>query len=108
MTIDFKGKEIELKYGFKSLIIYENIANKTFAPQGLEDVVMFFYSVILASIKGEEIVKFDDFLDWLDENPNRLADFSNWITEIIKKNQDLAPIKEENKKEEVKEDTSKN
>ena len=27
-------------------------------------------------------ISFDDFLDWLDDNPNSLSQFSDWLTEV--------------------------
>lgn len=81
MTITIREKEITLKYGFRALMIYENITQKSFQPQGLSDVVTFFYSVLVASAKGENIT-FDEFLDWLDDNPTSLSQFSDWLTEV--------------------------
>ena len=46
MTVDFKGRELELRYGFRPLMIYENIAGKTFNPSGLTDIVYLFYGTV--------------------------------------------------------------
>ena len=81
MIVNIKDKDITLKYGFRALMIYENITQKSFQPQGLSDVVTFFYSVLVASSKGENI-SFDEFLDWLDDNPTALNKFSDWLTEV--------------------------
>ena len=62
-------------------MIYENITQKSFQPQGLSDVVTFFYSVVVASAKGMNI-SFDGFLDWLDDNPTSLNHFSDWLTDV--------------------------
>ena len=67
MEIRIKDNTVKLKYSFRALMIYENIANKSFSPKGISDVVVFFYSVVLATTK-DNTISFDDFLDWLDDN----------------------------------------
>lgn len=75
MEVTIKGKDIALKYSFRALMIYENITQKSFNPQGLTDVITFFYSVVVASAR-DSILSFDDFIDWIDDNPNKLNEFS--------------------------------
>ncbi len=62
MTITINDKDIELKYTLRSMMMYENITGKTFAPEGVSDILTFFYCVVVASAKNYEL-KFDDFLD---------------------------------------------
>ena len=76
MKITINEKEIELKYSLRSMIMYENITDKTFNPSTMSDVITFFYCIVVASAKDYSI-KFDDFLDYLDENPNLINDFGN-------------------------------
>ncbi len=75
MKVTIKEKDITLKYTFRALMIYENITNKSFNPKGISDVVIFFYSVVVASSKDTSLT-FDDFLDWLDDNPAAINEFS--------------------------------
>lgn len=91
MKITYNGKEYEMKYSFRAMMIFENITNKSFKPTGLNDIIIFFYSCLLGATKGKEIIKYDDFLDWLDENPNEVENFSNWLIETFTQNQALAP-----------------
>jgi hypothetical protein len=60
-----------MKYSFRSLIIFEEITSKTLTvPESLKDILILFYSVILASAKGSlQDWTWDNFMDWLDENP---------------------------------------
>ena len=44
MKVTFNEKEYELKYSFRAYMIYENIMGKSFSPQGLTDMIVFFYS----------------------------------------------------------------
>jgi hypothetical protein len=85
MKITINEKEIELKYSLRSMIMYENITDKTFNPSTMSDVITFFYCIVVASAKDYSI-KFDDFLDYLDENPNLINDFGNWIQTVANTN----------------------
>lgn len=98
MKIKYQGKEYELKYSFRAMMVYENITDKSFAPNGLSDIIIFFYSCILAASKGQDVIKYDDFIDWLDENPIELENFSNWLLELMKQQHGL--IRKTEQKEE--------
>lgn len=101
MKLNYKGKEYELKYSFRGMMIYENITNKSFAPNGLSDIIIFFYSCLLGATKGQEVIKYDDFIDWLDENPIELENFSNWLIEIMKQQHALLQQKDDDKPQET-------
>ena len=108
MKVTFNEKEYELKYSFRAYMIYENIMDKSFSPKGLTDMIVFFYSSLLAAAKGDTI-KYEDFLDWLDDNPDELSKFSNWLMECLGLNKFLTPeVKDTNKKANKKEDKQKN
>jgi hypothetical protein len=82
MEITIKGNTVSLKYSFRALMIYENITQKSFNPKGISDVVVFFYSVVVASTK-DTTLSFDDFIDWLDDNATAINDFSVWLTSVF-------------------------
>lgn len=84
MKIQINDREIELKYSFRALIIYENIQNKTFAPQTMTDVLVFFFCTIVGSDRDVQL-SFDDFLDMIDQNPNLVVEFSEWLTNELNK-----------------------
>ena len=83
MKIQIKDKEIELKNTFRSMIIYEKVAGKTFNPQGITEILLYFYSVIMASDKDCEL-EFDDLLDMVDNNPKLITDFSEWLNKSFR------------------------
>lgn len=83
MKINIKGKEIELKNTFRSMIIYEKVAGKTFNPEGITEILLYFYSVIMASDKDCQL-EFDDLLDMVDENPKLITDFSQWLNKSFR------------------------
>lgn len=82
MTITINEKDIELKYTLRSMMMYENITGKTFAPEGVSDILTFFYCVVVASARNYDL-KFDDFLDVIDENQDKLNEFSLWLTNVV-------------------------
>ena len=108
MKVTFNEKEYDIKYSFRAYMIYENIMGKSFSPQGLTDMIIFFYATLLAAAKGDTI-KYEDFLDWLDDNPDELNKFSKWLMECLGLNKFLTPeVKDTNKKANNKEDKPKN
>ena len=82
MKIKIKDLEITLKNSFRSLIIYEAMTKKTFKPETITDVIVYFFSVISASANPAQ-VDWDDFMNWLDENPNAISEFQNWLTSTM-------------------------
>ena len=102
MKIKIGDKEIQLKYSFRSLILYENIQNKSFAPESTTDVLIYMFCVILASERDIQL-DFNDFLDMIDEHPELVVEFSTWLTnEINKTNTLTAEDTEEDKKKVTK------
>ena len=105
MKVTIKETEIELRYSFRALMMYENIQKESFNPKTLSDIIVFFYCIVLSSAPKNITVMFDDFMDWIDANPNILNDFSQWLMETISQQQTLAPQVE---KQEQIEDDGKN
>lgn len=102
MKITIKGKEIVMRYSMRSMMIYEKVMNASFNPKGLTEILAFFYCVILGSAKDIALT-FDEFIDWLDENPEEMQNFNTWLTDVFSKN---GYIKQNEKTEEG--DGSKN
>ena len=85
MKINIKDQEIEMKYSFRSLIIFEEITGKTMTvPDTLKDILILFYSIILSSAKGSlQDFTWDMFMDWLDENPEITIEFTQWLKDVL-------------------------
>lgn len=85
MKVIIKDQEITLKYSFRALIIFEEITSKTLTvPESLKDILILFYSVILASAKGSlQDWTWDNFMDWLDENPEITIEFTQWLKDVL-------------------------
>ena len=88
MKVIINENEIELKYSFRSFMIYENITGKSFNPTNLTDILVFFYSTILGSSRNVEL-KFDEFMDLIDMHPDLVTEFSEWLTKTSEINNDI-------------------
>lgn len=106
MVIRIKGTDIELKQTFRAHIIYEQITGNTFNPKNITDIITFFYSTVMACDK-ELTVTFDEFVEWLDENPEKLNEFVTWLTDNDRRQQALNPKADEEKKPTIKQPTKK-
>ena len=85
MKIQIKNQEIELKNKMRSLLIYEQITNKTFNPQTVTDMILYFYSVILAC-KPDIDLTFNELMDIIDDEPELFTSFQEWLVNEGKKN----------------------
>lgn len=85
MKVIIKDQEITLKYGFRALVIYEEIMNETLTtPKSLKEILVLFYSIILASAKGTlQDFTWDNFMDYLDENPELTVQFTQWLKDVL-------------------------
>lgn len=88
MKVNINNKEVELKYSFRSMIIYEKITNESFSPKGLTEIINYFYSTIMASDKTLEL-GYEEFIDYLDENPEKLTEFNEWLVGMTERNKNI-------------------
>ena len=85
MKITIKDKEIELKNTLRSMIMYENIAEKSFNPETVTDIITYMYCVVVAS-SNDYTLTFDEFINYVDENPTIFDEFGQWLTSITTSN----------------------
>lgn len=83
MTITIKDTEIKIKSTMRALIIYEQIT-KGQKINGMTDVLVYFYSLIISNCRDLQL-DFDEFIDWIDENPSVIDEFTQWSIEEQKK-----------------------
>lgn len=84
MILKIKERDIELRYTMRSLILYENIMNKSFNPQTTLEVMVFFLCVLLGSDKQLHLT-LDELIDIVDADNQVLIDFTTWLTEEMTK-----------------------
>ena len=85
MKIQIKNTEVELKNKMRSLLIYEQITNKPFNPTTVTDMILYFYSVILACEPSIDLT-FSELMDIIDEDPSVYEQFNKWLLNESKKN----------------------
>ena len=85
MQITINDKNIELKQTMRSIMVYEQITGKPFSPQTVTDILIYFYSVVIASNINLEL-PFDEFMNWIDENPEEFENFNKWLAKMHEKN----------------------
>lgn len=97
MTIEIKNNKVELKQTLKSMMIFEKITDKNFDIKTISDVIIYFYSCVVASKKDIDIT-FDEFIEWLDNNQNSFADFNDWLLRTAEQQQQLSGNSKKKKK----------
>lgn len=75
-----QGKEIQLKNKLRSILLYEQIADKTFSPTTITDMMLYFYCVVISC--NDLNLTFAEFLDILDEDPTLFTEFNKWLVSI--------------------------
>ncbi len=88
MKIKIQDREIELKYTMRSMLMYENITDKTFNPKTMTDIVIFMYCIVISSAKDYSL-NLDDFIDYLDENQHVFEEFGEWINKVSEVNNQI-------------------
>lgn len=90
MKMIIEEQEVELKMSLRAHMLYENITGKSFEPQTMTDMINFFFCIVITSAKNYDY-KYNDFLDKLDENPQLLVEFSQWLEAEYTKTNMLSP-----------------
>lgn len=101
MIVKIKDKDIELKFSFRSLMIYENITKKSFNPESTSDILIFMFCVLISSDKDLNL-DFGEFLDYVDNNPYIIVDFSEWFTGQMNNANTISPDEDEDDKKKLK------
>lgn len=89
MQITLNKKKITLKYTLRAMMMYENMTQKSFSPNTITDVITFMYCVVVASSKDYSIT-FDQFIDYIDEHPETMTKFAEWIQDTSNVQADLS------------------
>lgn len=98
MKVRIKEQEVELRYSMRSLFMFERVANKSFNPTTIEDFCTFFYCVVCSSNKDLDLT-FDEFVDYLDEEPSKMNEFAEWLSKTMQKSNFLSGAAQSQEKE---------
>lgn len=107
MKVTWEGTEYELKYSFRAMMLFENVAQHSFAVRDYSDTIIFFYCTLVCATKLETL-DFDKFIDWLDENPAEVVKFTSWFQDCVKQQDKLIRKEKKTAKEDNKEADQKN
>lgn len=71
--------ELNIRQTFRAHILYEQIMEHSFTGNdGLNGMIVLFYCYICGS-NHDSVIDYNDYLDWLDENPGMLSAFTAWM-----------------------------
>jgi hypothetical protein len=78
MQITINNQAIDLKINMKTFLLYENITDSSFTATSMTDLLTFFYCIVVSSMDDYSL-SFDDFLNWVNDNPDHLSGIYQWI-----------------------------
>jgi hypothetical protein len=88
-TNDMKKKQETYKFKIKAMILFERIADKPFDIKTNEDLYLYFYCIKLVNDDNYE-TKFEDFLEWCDNNTNEVKSFLKQLEKHNSRQNDLS------------------
>lgn len=114
MKVKVNGKDMEMHYSMRSMVIYEEITGRSLNLEdinSLSAIVNLFYANVLASMQYNDMeltLSYNDFWNYLDENngPELIKEFSEWYMEHLKAQADFNKMKEP-KEEKAKQSSKK-
>ena len=96
-TILINGKEYKIKYGIRSMLIAEQITQKPFSLDNMNEQLVFLYSCLLAA-NNELSMTYEEFLDAVDEDMSIIIRFGQYLAEQQKKEKNILKDKGSKKK----------
>lgn len=93
-TINIKEKEYKIKQTIRAIFLWEQIAMRGFEIKTTMDNYLYFYCILLAN--NSDFIGWDEFIDYLDENPTVLFELSKKLTESQEIEKLLYPDSESN------------
>lgn len=82
--MEILGKEYNLKFGLRSMFIFESITGGAFNINTIFDEYVYFYSCLIADTNNPPL-DFDDFIAYCDEHPELLKEFDKTLLEESKR-----------------------
>ena len=96
-TILINGKEYPIKYGIRSMLIQEQITQKPFALDNMNEQLVFLYSCLLAA-NNELTMSYEEFFDSIDKDMSIIIRFGQYLAEQQKKEKNILKDKGSKKK----------
>jgi hypothetical protein len=87
--MEILGKEYNLKFGLRSMFIYESITGNTFNIKTIFDEYVYFYACLLADTTNPAL-DFEEFINYCDEHPELLKAFDEALLAEAKRKEMLS------------------
>ena len=87
-TILINGKEYPIKYGIRAMLIAEQITQKPFSLDNMNEQLVFLYACLLAA-ENELTMTYEEFLDAVDEDMSIIIRFGQYLAEQQKKESNI-------------------
>ena len=87
-TILINNQEYKIKYGIRAMLIAEQITQKPFALDNMNEQLVFLYSCLLAA-NNELTMSYEEFLDAIDEDMSIIIRFGEYLAEQQKKESNI-------------------
>ena len=78
-TIIINNKEYVIKQTIRAIFLWEEITRRTFEIKNTMDNYIYFYCILLAN--NPDFMLWDEFIDYLDNNPDVLVDLGKKLAE---------------------------
>jgi hypothetical protein len=79
-TVNFKGHKLEYKRTFRALVEYERLFGKPADEiKGFTEIMNLMHTIVSTQAKKQGVefnLTVDEFIDWLDANPDALEGFN--------------------------------
>jgi hypothetical protein len=95
--MEILGKEYNLKFGLRSMFIFESITGNVFNIKTLFDEYVYFYACIMSDTNNPPL-DFDAFIEYCDEHPELLKEFDDALLQESKRKELLSTDKKKAKK----------
>lgn len=96
-TILINNQEYPIKYGIRAMLISEQITQKPFSLENMNEQLVFLYACLLAA-DNELSMSYEEFLDAVDEDMSIIIRFGQYIAEQQKKEKNILKDKGTKKK----------
>lgn len=96
-TILINGKEYKIKYGIRAMLIAEQITQKPFSLENMNEQLVFLYSCLLAA-DNELTMSYEEFLDAVDDDLSIIIRFGQYLAEQQKKEKNILKDNKSKKK----------
>ena len=78
--VPYRGIDYEVNAGLRATFIYEEIAGKAFEPKSTLDMIVYAYSIMWTAENFSD--KWDDFIEYIEENSDFVGDLFNRIPRL--------------------------